>query len=164
MTSPYSSVSRLEGSLQLPFFVYGTLLPGQPNYALWDNAINRAAPAILSNACLYDMGHYPMVIEGSPEKVTGMLMTLHGDRYEAALARLDFLEGFNPADPEAGEYRRVKRIVSRADGLPQVAWVYVGRRDLVSGKEMLRESWSHHCQRKQEIMSQWWEQVTTVRR
>jgi gamma-glutamylcyclotransferase (GGCT)/AIG2-like uncharacterized protein YtfP len=52
----------------LPFFVYGTLLPGQPNYPLWAAAIRSEQPATLPNGRLYDMaqlglGHYPLLVE-----------------------------------------------------------------------------------------------------
>ena len=49
-----------------PFFVYGTLLPGQPNYYLLEYAITHSAQAIIYDCQLYDMGPYPMMVGDVP--------------------------------------------------------------------------------------------------
>ena len=47
---------------QLPFFVYGTLLPGQPNDDLWGDGIAQVETAVLDDSHIYDMGYYPMLV------------------------------------------------------------------------------------------------------
>ncbi len=49
----------------LPFFVYGTLLPGQPNDELWADSIIKIEAAFLDNSHIYDMGYYPMLVAQS---------------------------------------------------------------------------------------------------
>ena len=55
----------------LPFFVYGTLLPGQPNAHLWGDGIVAQQNATLANGRLYDLGAFPMLVEEGEEKVVG---------------------------------------------------------------------------------------------
>jgi gamma-glutamylcyclotransferase (GGCT)/AIG2-like uncharacterized protein YtfP len=70
-------------------FVYGTLLRGEPNHPLLEGArfIQRAhtEPAFL----LYDLGHFPALVDGGGQRVAGELYEV-GD---ACLAALDRLEG-----------------------------------------------------------------------
>ena len=113
----------------LPFFVYGTLLPGQPNYALWADAIRAAEEAWLENGRLYDLGRYPMLVETEGGRVQGLLVTVDPEQYPAVLARLDWLEGYNPEAPAHFGYRRVARSVCLAGGRVAQAWVYVGQID-----------------------------------
>ena len=55
--------------MPLPFFVYGTLLTGQSNAQLLRGAIARTRAAKLSGAQMFDMGPYPMIIEGEGENL-----------------------------------------------------------------------------------------------
>ena len=48
---------------KLPFFVYGTLIPDQPNYYLWKDSIVNTKKGFIKNHQLFDMGHYPMIVE-----------------------------------------------------------------------------------------------------
>ena len=80
-------------SIHLPFFVYGTLLPGQPNYYLWREAIERVRPAVLPRSCLYDLGCYPMLVDAPDGEVRGLVVTIRPSSYRAAVALLDQLEG-----------------------------------------------------------------------
>ena len=48
---------------RLPFFVYGTLIPDQPNYYLWKDSIVSTKDGLIKNYQLFDMGHYPMIVE-----------------------------------------------------------------------------------------------------
>lgn len=124
----------MQGYPMYPFFVYGTLLPGQPNAFLWQGFEVRAEKAHLDNGRLHDMGGYPMLVEGRAGSVKGQLITIKRDFYEVVLNRLDFLEGFDPLRPHASGYRRVVREVVGENGRTAAAWVYLGRAELVNGR------------------------------
>ncbi len=64
---------------RLPFFVYGTLLPGQPNYDLWSDSIREKKPAIFRNGRLIDLGFYPILFEGGDSPVSGMIVSVRDE-------------------------------------------------------------------------------------
>ncbi|HRQ37228.1 MAG TPA: gamma-glutamylcyclotransferase [Chloroflexota bacterium] len=111
---------------QLPFFVYGSLLPGQVNAGLWGKDVLAQTPAVLPYGRLYSLGDYPVLIENGEGPVKGMVMTTRPDAYTALLSRLDALEAYNPAAPEESEYLRVIREARSGDGIAVPAWVYIG--------------------------------------
>ncbi len=84
---------------QLPLFVYGTLLPDQPNAYLWGDGITKVETAVFRYGRLYDFIHYPMLLETKSGEVKGALVTVKPSVYERTLALLDDLEGYNPAAP-----------------------------------------------------------------
>ncbi len=159
-----TSIPTAAAPPSLPFFVYGTLLPGQPNFILWEQAILEIVPASLGHARLHDMGHYPMMVEEPGATISGAVITVRPDQYRAVMERLDFLEGYDPALPDEGEYRRVKRIARLNTGLPQAVWVYAGRPAQVVGRPPLEQSWSIHCYEQQRQLLAWWSDVMTVGR
>lgn len=115
-------------SPRLPFFVYGTLRPGEPNHDhfLRGRTLGEEA-ARLAGAVLYDGPGYPYAVEerGDSGTVHGELVTARPEEYPALLAALDRLEEFAPGDPR-NLYERVAREVFRAsDGTAVQAWVYV---------------------------------------
>ena len=116
-----------------PFFVYGTLLPGQPNAFLWQGSVTAQQPATLAGGILYDMGSYPMLVEAADDYVQGVLLHIAEAEYEAVLARLDELEGCTPNQPEDFGYSRVVREVLGENGRSQSAWVYIGQEATVRG-------------------------------
>ena len=120
---------------QLPFFVYGTLLLGQPNDFYWGDSVIKAQPAALSGMVLYAFPEFPMMVEteAADSYVQGQLIWVEPDRYATILAAVDALEGFDPADHEHSLYIRSQQIVEAADGLNVNAWAYVGKRLLVRG-------------------------------
>ena len=126
---------------RLPFFVYGTLLPGQPNAYLWKDAVTKQEPAVLAGGCLYDMGSYPMLIEEGTAPVYGTVIHPAEAEYEAVLARLDQLEGCTPDQSEDFGYSRVIRTVQientstehDGNGRSLSAWVYIGQETTVRG-------------------------------
>jgi gamma-glutamylcyclotransferase (GGCT)/AIG2-like uncharacterized protein YtfP len=110
---------------QLPFFVYGTLRPGEPNHDLF--LLGRTVsevPGRLSGAVLYDGPGYPYAVEEPGGVVCGELATAVPERYGPLLAALDRLEDYAEGDP-GNLYERVARDVTRADGTRVRAWVYV---------------------------------------
>ncbi len=110
----------------LPIFVYGTLLPGQPNAHLWEGYVEEHEPAILLNGRLYDMGHFPMLIDELDSQVQGAVLTIDPAQYQELLECLDNLEGFDPEDPQNCPYQRVRKSVQVENGRTRTAWVYLG--------------------------------------
>lgn len=115
---------------QLPFFVYGSLLPGQANAGLWADDVVAQQAAVLPHGRLYSLGEYPVLLENGANEggsVKGMVMTARPESYAALLARLDALEAYYPAAPEESEYLRVVREARLMDGTAVPAWVYIGQ-------------------------------------
>ncbi len=112
--------------MTLPFFVYGTLRPGEPNHDRFLRGRTRAEePGRLTGAVLYDGPGYPYAVEAAGGVVRGELVTALPEAYGELLAVLDRLEEFAPGDPR-NLYERVERDVVRdADGRTVRAWVYV---------------------------------------
>ncbi|MGP4085206.1 gamma-glutamylcyclotransferase family protein [Streptomyces sp. KR55] len=112
--------------MRLPFFVYGTLRPGEPNHDLFLRGRTSAEePGRLSGAVLYDGPGYPYAVEEPGGAVSGDLVTARPEAYDELLAALDRLEEYLPGDPRS-LYERVEREVVRdADGAAVRAWVYV---------------------------------------
>ncbi|MEW2046562.1 gamma-glutamylcyclotransferase family protein [Streptomyces sp. NPDC005476] len=125
----------------LPFFVYGTLRPGEVNHdLLLRGRTLREEPARLAGAVLYRGPGYPYAVEAPGGSVAGALVTPHPRAYGRLLAELDRLEEYTPGDP-SNLYERVAREVevgvateagaqmaARGDGsapLSVRAWVYV---------------------------------------
>ncbi|MEV6482489.1 gamma-glutamylcyclotransferase family protein [Streptomyces sp. NPDC051576] len=110
----------------LPFFVYGTLRPGEPNHDLFLRGRTRSEErARLHDAVLYDGPGYPYAVENPGSVVVGELVTARPEAYPQLLRELDRLEDYAPGDPR-NLYERVERRVTRdADGTAVRAWVYL---------------------------------------
>ncbi|MGW2489216.1 gamma-glutamylcyclotransferase family protein [Streptomyces sp. NPDC001606] len=114
-----------EQRAQLPFFVYGTLRPGEPNHDLFLRGRTAAeGPARLPDTALYDGPGYPYAVDHPGTFVHGALVTARPEAYDALLAALDRLEEYTPGDPR-NLYERVTRDALRPDGTPVRAWVYL---------------------------------------
>lgn len=146
-----------------PFFVYGTLLAGQPNAYLWRGAAVEQVQATLANGRLYDFGAFPMMIEAGSEPVKGLLIEIAADRYETVLANFDMLEGVDPKRPSAGAYRRELRGVVTEDGRLVEAWVYLGSEQFVVGRPQIKDNdWAARMQTKTAEVNNWWSNVDTT--
>ncbi|MQY32724.1 hypothetical protein SRB17_06780 [Streptomyces sp. RB17] len=114
-----------EPGTPLPFFVYGTLRPGEPNHDLFLRDRTAAEePARLPGAALYAGPGYPYAVERPGGEIRGELVTARPETYAALLAALDRLEEYTPGDPR-NLYERVARHVIRTDGTTALAWVYL---------------------------------------
>ncbi len=111
---------------RLPFFVYGTLRPGEANYARTLRGRTAAEePARMAGALLYDGPGYPYATAGPPDAVVhGTLVWPRAADYDAVRAVLDRLEGYAPGDPR-NLYERVVTDALRPDGSRVRAWVYL---------------------------------------
>jgi gamma-glutamylcyclotransferase (GGCT)/AIG2-like uncharacterized protein YtfP len=111
---------------ELPFFVYGTLRPGEHNHDLFLRGRTRSEePGRMRGLNLYAGPGYPYAVEEPGGVVSGELVTALSGAYRELLASLDELEEYVPGDPR-NLYERVARDAVRADGFTVVrAWVYV---------------------------------------
>ncbi len=86
--------------MNLPFFVYGTLRPGEINHDRFlRGRTAREEPALLRGAVLYEGPGYPYAVEAPECEVRGELVTARPEAYAELLALLDRLEEYVPGDP-----------------------------------------------------------------
>ncbi|KPC58832.1 gamma-glutamylcyclotransferase family protein [Streptomyces chattanoogensis] len=118
---------------RLPFFVYGTLRPGEANHT-WTLRGRTTAeePARIAGALLYDGPGYPYAVAGPADAVVhGTLVHPRDTDYDEVRAVLDRLEGYAPGDPE-NVYERVVTEAVRPDGGTVRAWVYLAAAPLAA--------------------------------
>ena len=147
---------------QHPFFVYGTLIPGQPNEHFWEDCLGSAEPAHLPNGRLYDMGAFPMLLEGGRNSVQGQIIfpknNLPIEKYQLLVQRLDNLENYDPDEIETSPYYRVLREVFTKNNTPVTAWVYLGREAYTAGQPIIKSGdWVQYSTSAQSEMAQWWQ-------
>ncbi|MCS0638206.1 gamma-glutamylcyclotransferase [Streptomyces sp. LP05-1] len=114
------------GAGELPFFVYGTLRPGQDNHDRFLRGRTAGEePARLPGAVLHEGPGYPFLAGGAGE-VRGELVWAAPGEYGALLSVLDRLERFTAPGHPLNLYERRAREVRRArDGSAVRAWVYL---------------------------------------
>jgi gamma-glutamylcyclotransferase (GGCT)/AIG2-like uncharacterized protein YtfP len=114
------------GEAELPFFVYGTLRPGEHNHDLFLRGRTRSEePGRMRGLALYAGPGYPYAVDEPGGAVCGEIVTARPEAYEQLLEELDELEEYVPGDARS-LYERVARDAVRADGVTVVrAWVYV---------------------------------------
>ncbi|MFG2328506.1 gamma-glutamylcyclotransferase family protein [Streptomyces sp. NPDC048604] len=110
---------------QLPFFVYGTLRPGEVNHDLFlRGRVTAEEPARLTGALLYDGPGYPYAAHGDG-RVAGELVTAAPGAYAELLVVLDRLEDyFGPRHPRNLYERERREVLRLRDGATVPAWVY----------------------------------------
>ncbi|WP_371678632.1 gamma-glutamylcyclotransferase family protein [Streptomyces sp. NBC_01276] len=141
-----TSVDRPQSGV-LPFFVYGTLRPGEVNHALFLRGRTAAEePARLPDAALYEGPGYPYAVERPGSAIAGELITPAPGAYGELLAALDLLEEYAGPDRPGNVYDRVARAAVRPDGTRVRAWVYLAaaplaRRLAASGTEIPGGDW-----------------------
>ncbi|KUM81171.1 gamma-glutamylcyclotransferase family protein [Streptomyces curacoi] len=112
--------------MTLPFFVYGTLRPGEPNHDRFlRGRTAREEPARMTGLVLYDGPGYPYAVEEPGSVVSGELVTARPEAYDELLDALDRLEDYAPGDPHNLYERVVREAVRQSDGTPVPAWVYI---------------------------------------
>ncbi|MFN2106585.1 MAG: gamma-glutamylcyclotransferase family protein [Candidatus Promineifilaceae bacterium] len=129
----------------LPFFVYGTLLPGQPNAFLWQDTIRALEYAQISDCCLYDLRQFPVMVNQKGYTVHGLLVWVADEHFSHVLEDLDFFEGFHPGRPQKSNFRRVKVQAAARDGRTVIAWAYMGHKRHVQGHLIIESGdWAQH--------------------
>ena len=145
-----------------PFFVYGTLIPNQPNYYLWKDSIVSTKDGLIKNYQLFDMGHYPMIVESKGNNVHGMLMYIKNEDYEKIAKIIDNLEGYNPENHGSSAYNREIRDIELEDGEIEKAWIYIGRKEYVNEENKVKGgNWVKHISKKKGNQD-WWKDTETV--
>ncbi|MEW2586413.1 gamma-glutamylcyclotransferase family protein [Streptomyces virginiae] len=113
-------------TVPLPFFVYGTLRPGEVNHDLFLRGRTASEePATLPDAVLYDGPGYPYAVHRPGTTVVGELITAAPGGYAALLAALDQLEEYEGPGRPGNVYDRIARDALRPDGTAVRAWVYL---------------------------------------
>ncbi|MFF3016436.1 gamma-glutamylcyclotransferase family protein [Streptomyces sp. NPDC057939] len=141
-----ASVDRPESGA-LPFFVYGTLRPGEVNHDLFLRGRTAAEePAVLPDAALYDGPGYPYAVDRPGAAIAGELITALPDAYGELLTALDLLEEYEGPGRPGNLYDRVARDAVRPDGVRVRAWVYLAAAPLAgrladSGTEIPGGDW-----------------------
>ena len=147
---------------RFPFFAYGTLIPEQPNYYLWKDNIDRTKNGLIKNYQLFDMGHYPMIVESKGNNVHGMLMYIKNENYEKIAKTIDNLEGYNPENHGSSAYNREIRDIELEDGEIEKAWIYIGSKEYVNEENAVKDgNWVKHISKK-EGNKDWWKETDTV--
>ena len=148
---------------RLPFFVYGTLIPDQPNYYLWKDSIINTKNGLIKDYQLFDMGHYPMIVESNGETVYGMLIYIKNEDYGKIVKIIDNLEGYNPEKHGISAYNREIRDIELEDGETEKAWIYIGSEEYVKKENVVKDgNWIKHISMKEEG-EDWWKDVNTVK-
>ena len=141
---------------RLPFFAYGTLIPDQPNYYLWKDSIADTKSGIIKNHQLFDMGHYPMIVESEGNSVYGMLMYIKNEDYDKITKIIDNLEGYNPENHGSSAYNREMRDIELDDGEKAKAWIYIGSKEYVKEGNLVKDgNWIKHISKK-DGSKDWW--------
>jgi gamma-glutamylcyclotransferase (GGCT)/AIG2-like uncharacterized protein YtfP len=107
-------------------FVYGSLRPALAPSSV-QPLLERMVPLGPASipGRLYDLGLYPAALldPAAETCILGEVFRLPDAR--AMLAALDAYEDFDPADPAASLYLRVRHPATLADGSQLLCWVYV---------------------------------------
>ncbi len=134
------------GAAIASFFVYGTLLRGEPR----QDAIRRHTPdSVLPATCpgrLVDLGEYPgLVLDAgnAPGAVHGELVRIPGRALAAAIARLDAIEDFRGFGVAGSLYARRLVRVTCADGATSLAWTYLYTGDVGTARPIHSGRWRH---------------------
>ncbi len=98
-------------------FVYGTLMPRQPNYRQIEDHACAAQPGTIEGL-LVDLGAFPALIPGHGI-VKGVVLRMNRE----ALEITDRIEGYHP-DRDRCLYLREEVVVRFEDGQEAVAWTY----------------------------------------
>ncbi len=147
----------------IPFFVYGTLIPDQPNYYLWKDSIADTKNGIIKNYQLFDMGHYPMIVEAKGINVNGMLMHVRTEDYDRITKIIDNLEGYNPENHGSSAYNREIRDIELDSGGLEKAWIYIGSEKYIKKENAVKDgNWVKHISKK-EGNKDWWKDTDTVK-
>lgn len=142
-----SVVRPQDPAAPLPFFVYGTLRPGEVNHDLFLRGRTASQePARLPDAALYDGPGYPYAVHRPGSAVVGELITATPGAYAELLAALDLLEEYRGPGSPRNVYDRLAREAQRPDGTAVRAWVYLAAPPLAhrlarSGTEIPGGDW-----------------------
>lgn len=120
--------------MNLPIFVYGTLMPGFPNYNVYlKGSVEKELPATIKGK-MYDIGSFPAVV-GGDNIIQGYLIYIK-DNVEEILKSLDELESCL--------YTRSIAEVFLENGQSAFAWVYIWALPTEGLLEIHSGDWASH--------------------
>jgi len=135
---------------KLPFFVYGTLRPGQSNFHLLEGRTQRIRSAYVDGFALYTLGSYPSMLKSNAPRarVYGEVVTPQSYRYDTVMQSLDRLEEYDPTDPDASWYYRTVHDVHLNGSKTVRVWMYLGREEHLKiwNKRIQSGDWALFCQ------------------
>ena len=141
---------------RLPFFVYGTLIPRQPNYHLWKDSIANTKNGLIKNYQLFDMGHYPMIVESEGNNVEGMIVYIKTEDYSKITKIIDNLEGYNPENHGNSAYNREIRDIELKNGEVEKVWIYIGNEKYIKKENAVKGgNWVKHISDKKRNQDSW---------
>ncbi len=106
-------------------FAYGSLQPGfAPDEVAGAAAKLRPVSRGFVYGELYELDGYPGVVPNpqSKNRISGTVLELPED--PALLSQLDEYEGYDPQEPAASEFVRVRQIVELSGGGTMECWFY----------------------------------------
>ena len=116
--------------------VYGTLLRGEANHARFCADALTVEPASTRGRLYHLPAGFPAMVEDAEGAVYGEAMTF--PEIEAALAKVDLLEGYRPGRPEHSLYlRRVQPVTLLRSGEAVAAYCYIWRGPLPRGAVLI---------------------------
>lgn len=111
-----------------PFLVYGTLRPGEPNYARLRLArrTEHVGTASVPGVVMYDSGPFPYAVftGAGYDRITVDVLRAREGEYDALLADVDMLEGYHCVGGE-NHYERSGEVARLADGRQYLGWLYL---------------------------------------
>ncbi len=143
----------------IPFFVYGTLIPGQPNDSYWGESVLKTEPAVYGHGRLVSLNAFPMLLEDidSETGIVGVLVYVSAADYADVMSTIDQLEEY---DPENGDspYQRVLREVKTEAAEVKTAWLYLGKPEIGNQYPTIESGdWVLYLRSIQsDGMTQWW--------
>ena len=103
--------------ITINLFVYGTLMPGEPNFRQIEDFVIDHQPGTIDGV-LVDLGAYPALVPGEGI-VKGAMLRIKPE----ALEITDRIEGYH-SDPDRCLYVREEVVVRLEDGQEARAWTY----------------------------------------
>lgn len=137
---------RVIRSREHQFFVYGTLMRGEPNHGVIQRMLPMQILLAETPGRLVDPGGFPAFLPptGPNQWVTGELVTVPHQRIRPVFAEIDRLEGFFPEPPDGFLFRRERCKAGLCDGDTVEAWVYAWARDAAGLPSIPSGDWRQH--------------------
>lgn len=101
-------------------FVYGTLLQGHSNHRVIEKAQFIDAAVTDPLFTMYSNGYYPAITEEPKYQIVGEVYALDDETFRDT----DYLEGYDPKNPERGLYNRKLITVTLKSNEKAQVWVY----------------------------------------
>lgn len=118
-------------------FVYGTLRPAESRWPAIEPFVARVESATLHGYRMYALPEGYPGIEAGDGEVVGTLLRMKPARLQAALARVDQIEGYVAADPQS----LYERVVVEVSGEEAYTYIYhPNRREYLRSHGRLIES------------------------